>query len=199
MTPFSTETREVNPGHARTDTHVAQGAAIFHLETRRAKAMTAIPRACTTAAAIRRNATEPAMDGIARATQRLNALARIDALLRELVALTEQDRGDLRLIAGFSDSAAQRLDIAERAGSYGAPDIVSEMPSARHVAKRINTIIDTLKAGEDTAARENLRAIFETFGASLFEQRFTYHIGKARLLTLRGEYDRWARCEDVAA
>jgi hypothetical protein len=154
-----------------------------------------IPAACTTAAAVRRNTVEPAMDGLVRAGRRLELIAQIQAATTELATLADEDRDDLRLIAGFTDQAARRLDVAERAGSYNAVDLVSEMPNARHVAQRVNAAIDTL-AGSPTrpdraAAQDDLHAIFETFGDALFEQRYAYHIGKKRLLTVRGELDRW--------
>lgn len=150
--------------------------------------MTPIPAACTTAAAVRRRALEPTMNTIARN-------ARIKGLLVELMVLLNESEADLHEVCGQLDTAARRLDYAEQAGSYNAVEIVSEVPNARHIAARINTAIDTLTAPahkqDQDAAHNDLDAIFETFGTDLFEQRFTYHVGQKRLLTLKGLFDRW--------
>lgn len=151
-----------------------------------------VPGACTTAAAIRREAVEPTMDELAGQRRERELLATIHAATKELAELSRQREERLRRVAGFVDRAAERLDHAERHGSYDEVRIVSEVPSARNVAQRINTAIDTLVADpHNRAARESLHAIFETFGADLFEQRFMYHIGQRRTLTLKGEFDRW--------
>lgn len=145
-----------------------------------------MPAACTTAAAIRLNAVEPAMEIVAIMQEQQQLLVRHAVLSKRTVELARQ-------IVGFTSPAAERLDHAERAQSYEAvPAIVSEMPSARKVAQRINDAIDALAINaHDDGARDNLTAILETFGEELFEQRFLYHVGQKRTLMLRGEFDRY--------
>lgn len=149
------------------------------------------PRACTTAAAVRKHAVEPAME--------LISLERREReLLAELTAVSEQRETVLREIAGFTSTTAERLAFAEVEGSYEAvPPVVSEAPSMRRVAQIVNTSIDALadvnRRREHAGARESLHALFESFGADLFEQACLYHVGKERTLALRGEFARWRK------
>lgn len=149
-----------------------------------------VPAACTTAAAVRTVVLEPAME--------LTAIGRREReLLLELAQLMRRRQELAGQITSFVDHAAQRLDHAERAGSYEVvPPVVSETPNMRHIARRINAAIDVLsdsgRAQRDhDVAREALHAIFETFGDGLFRRAALYHVGQARTLTLRGEFDRW--------
>lgn len=146
------------------------------------------PAACTTAAAIRLNAVEPTLDAIARTDRRIE-------LLGELLDLATADRSDLLRVAGFTDKAAERLDFAERIGSYeAAPAIVSELPNGRTVAARVKehvaVLADPARRKDHAAARDNLHALFETLGDTLFEKRYSHHF-QGVALTVRGEFSRW--------
>ncbi len=149
------------------------------------------PAACTTAAAVRKRAVEPGMELLSlerRERELLSELGEISARREQLV----------RDIVGFTDTAAGRLAYAELTGSYEAvPAVVSEAPRMRSVAQIVNASIDVIadvsRRREHAAAREALHALFESFGADLFEQACLYHVGKARTLALRGEFARWER------
>ncbi len=119
-------------------------------------------------------------------------------LLDELAKLSGRREELAREIAGFTGVAAERLAYAEDTGSYEAvPAVVSESPSMRKVAQRVNGAIDTLadpgRRSEHIGARESLHTLFESFGPRLFEAACLYHVGKGRELTLRGEFARWRR------
>jgi hypothetical protein len=154
------------------------------------------PRACTTAAAIRTEAVEPSLELVAIESLERKYREQIAYAVTRLQQLAEQRVALAQRIAGFVDHAAERLDYAERHGSYDAVREVSELPNSKEVGGRINAAIDCLKqserADEHQAARMALHAIFETFGRTIFEGPIAVRVGKGRRLTLEGEYRRWA-------
>lgn len=166
--------------------------------------MTPPPAACTTAAAIRTEALAPALDLIAitqiERRQLAAAMAAIQrgergdaaSALRRLADLFEQRDAHARRIAGFVDRAAERLDYAERMGSYDA--VVDDLRNGRQIAARLRAAIDTLAGpahDEHAQSRADLHALFTTFGDEVFSSRVACHLGKQRTLALRGEYGRW--------
>jgi hypothetical protein len=153
-----------------------------------------VPAACTTAAAVRTEALGPALDLIAIANLEREQLAIAMSALRRITALHAEREGHARRIAGFVDGAAERLDYAERRGSYDA--VVSPVRNGRQIAARLraalSTLADSSRRREHAQARRDLHALFETFGRDLFTKHgITYLIGKQHTLAMRGEFDRW--------
>lgn len=150
---------------------------------------TAIPPACTSAAAVRTHAVEPAMELLALADREL-------VLLRELVRIRAQRVTLARDIAGFTDTAAQRLDHAERVGVYPSPRLVSERPDWQGIAdycrEQLRVLVEPACRREHPVARANIHSVFEAHGAAMFvSETFRRQLGFKRTVVLRGEFDRW--------
>jgi hypothetical protein len=148
-------------------------------------------RSATTAAAVRREALEPAMDAVAKSTRARQLLGDFINLAREINGLLNEVDADARRALGFLDATHAQLDALERV--HGDP---SEQPNARRIATQtINPAIDTLndrtRTVEHGSAREHLHHLFAAHGEELFEPRYTHHIGAKRGLALRHEYDVW--------
>lgn len=167
------------------------------------------PRACTTSAAVRAQALEPAMDVVAiqarervlvarvrDAQQRINsAQATIERAVSELADLHQQRVEMARRMLGFLDGAHARLQYAEVHGSYDAtPPVDSE--AGREIARRVREAVDVLahdrRRDAVIRARADLHDVFATFGRDVFAPRVAYHVGAGRLLVVRGEFDRWS-------
>ncbi len=157
------------------------------------------PRACTTAAAVRREALEPAMELIAidaiearYRAQQLRALERQGALAKRRVEL-------LRRQAAFLDRSAARLAHAEQNGSYDSVRVVSESSAGREVAGFVVYCVDTLASDalvlEHDRCREYLHDVFALHGPAIFEQRIAYHVGAHRMLVVNTEWDQWRASE----
>lgn len=203
MTPATSS--EAYSEVARDDTRVARAELVEPALNHQEHPMTPPPAACTTAAAIRTEALAPALDLIAigqtertQLAQAMNALRleRPEAAmtaLRRIAGLYELRDAYARRIAGFVDAAADRLDYAERTGSYDT--VVSDVRNGRQVAARLRAAIETLADDRQRPvherAREDLRALFVTFGDEVFASRIACHLGKQRTLAMRGEFTRW--------
>jgi hypothetical protein len=149
----------------------------------------AIPPACTSAAAVRTHAVEPAMELLAISERELD-------LYRQLFKLRLRRDQLARDIAGFSDTAAERLDRAERAGAYPTPKLISERPDWQAIANycrtQLRVLTEPARRREHPQAREALHSVFEAHGAALFEsETFRKQLTFKRTISLRGEFDRW--------
>lgn len=188
--------RRIDSADGCADRRALPGLAFPHQDQEHTMTMP-VPAACTTAAAVRTEALGPALDLIAIAKLEREQLAIAMSALRRIAALHAEREGHARRIAGFVDTAAERLDHAERQGSYEA--VVSPVRNGRQIAARLRVAIDTLadaaRRRDHAQARDDLHALFETFGREeLFTQHgIAYLIGKQRTLAMRGEFDRWER------
>jgi hypothetical protein len=165
-------------------------------------AHTSMPRACTTAAAVRTQILEPAMELVAITARECVLLGDIAAArsviderayeLEQLFALRE---AHARAILGLADLAHQRLQYAESRASYDAVSEDSEGKGGRDIAARLRSAVDLLadssRRREHDTARTVLHGEFESYGDAIFEQRVTYHLPQGHVLALRGEYAKW--------
>lgn len=162
----------------------------------------AVPLACTSARTVRVEGLEPVLEGIAIAREEERLLTAIGVAIARLVELRERQVRQLHVAAGLLDRSHQRLDHAERHASYGAVLVASEVPTGRGVASRVVGCLEVLartSAGaERRCALRDLHQLFETFGPAIFEERITYHVGKARTRSLRERFEEWRGAERVA-
>ena len=154
-----------------------------------------IVRSCTTAAAIRVQALEPAMELVAISEREAVLLSRINAATHELAQLRELRDAHARAISGFVDLAHKRLQYAEEHGDFEQIPENSEAADSRSLAAKLIPLIDTLaqpkKRRVHEPARVALHELFAVHGEALMEQRVTARINQSRALALKGEYDAW--------
>ncbi len=153
------------------------------------------PAACTTSAAVRHNAVDPALEIFSSAHEARRTIARIHRDLTALAGIVAHNEACARQLAGFLEPIENNLALAERTGVPLAEvrDITNRKDVGRRAALALDCLAQPARDGEHQAARAALHDIFATFGAEVFEGAIYERVGKRRLERLTAEHAAWAR------
>jgi hypothetical protein len=160
------------------------------------------PSACTTAAAVRQHAVDPALNLVAIEDEerRLREeerplIARLAVIAKRREALSEARRDNARQIACFTATAAERLEHQERLDLWAPPRFVSELPNWQRIADRVKADLDRLADSSQPRkhghSRDNLAALFESFPDIFAVEQFKRRVGVNRTLSLKAEHTAW--------